>query len=80
MYQKCSLKKSKVTEEEFKEWQLKHEGDINFLGSSPAMEIEGATVLWKRSIEAHNMRYRWMVSDGDSKAHSSVEDIYDEVK
>ena len=26
------------------------------------------------------MRYRWMVSDGDSKAFSSVEDIYDGIK
>ena len=78
--QKCSLKKSKVTEEEFEEWLLEHECDINFLGSSPAIQTEGANVLWERSIETHNMRYRWMVSDGDSKAHSSVQDVYGEVK
>ncbi|CAH3034541.1 unnamed protein product [Pocillopora meandrina] len=29
--------------------------------SSPAMEAEGASVLWNRSIELHNMRYKWMV-------------------
>jgi hypothetical protein len=44
------------------------------------MESEGAVVLWGRSIETHNMRYKWMVSDGDSKAFSSVEDIYGDVK
>ena len=83
--QKCSLKKSKCkTDEEFEEWEVEHvfsgECDINFHGSSPAMEMEGAEILWKRSLERHNIRYRWMVSDGDSKAFSTVEDTYDEIK
>jgi hypothetical protein len=78
--QKCSIKRSKTTDEEFEEWFLQHECDINFVGSSPAMESEGAVTLWERSIETHNLRYRWMVSDGDSKAFNSVEDIYGEVK
>ena len=82
---KCSIKKSKCSsDEEFEEWLIEHQAsnrcDINFAGSSPAMEAEGAMVLWKRSIELHNLRYRWMVSDGDSKAHSAVEDIYGECK
>lgn len=77
--QKCSIKKSKITEEEF-EWLLEHECDINFVGSSPAMESEGAIIMWRRSIESHNLRYKWMVSDGDSKAFSSVEDMYGEIK
>lgn len=38
------------------------------------MEAEGAKVIWSRSVELHNSMYRWMVSDGDSKAHSTVED------
>lgn len=54
--------------------------DINFAGSSPAMESEGAVVLWNRSVERHNLRYKWMVSDGDSKAFNSVENIYGEIK
>ena len=61
----------------FEEWQAKRvflsEFDINFNGSSPAMEMEGAQTLWKRSLDLHNVRYRWMVSEGDSKAHSSDE-------
>jgi hypothetical protein len=32
------------------------------------MEAEAAQVIWNRSIEKHNMRYKFMVSDGDSKA------------
>ena len=54
--------------------------DINFAGSSPAMEAEGAVILCKRSIELHNIRYRWMISDGDSKAFSSVYDDCQVVK
>ena len=40
---------------------------VNYEGSSPAMEDEAAVVFWQRSIEKHKMRYRYMVSDGDSK-------------
>ena len=79
--QKCALKKAKgVNEEEFEEWLFEHECDINFAGSSPAMECEGAVVLWERSVERHNLRYRWMVSDGDSKAFNCVENVYGEIK
>lgn len=42
------------------------------------MEAEGAVVLRGRSIECHNLRYKWMVSDGDSKTFNSVEHIYGE--
>lgn len=78
---KCTLKKSQCqSDEEFEEWQIEHlasnECDINFNGSSPAMEAEGATVVWSRSVELHNIRYKWMVCDGDSKAFNSVENIY----
>ncbi|CAB4023071.1 Hypothetical predicted protein [Paramuricea clavata] len=44
------------------------------------MEAEGAKVLWSRSIELHKLRYRWMVSDGDIKAHSAVENTYTDCK
>ena len=84
--QKCSLKQSQCEgdDEQFQAWKREHlasgECDINFNGSSPAMEAEGASILWRRSIELHNMRYKWMVSDGDSKAFNTVENVYDECK
>lgn len=56
------------------------ECDINFNGSSPAMEAEGVSILLQRSIELHNICYKWMVSDGDSKAFNTVENVYDECK
>jgi len=84
--QKCSQKKAQLEgdEKKLEEWKVEHvnsgECDINFKGSSPAMEAEGAKTIWNRSIEKHNMRYKWMVSDGDSKAFNSVEDGYDNCK
>ena len=44
----------------------------NFEGSSGAMEVEGALKMWNRSIQKHNLRYSFMVSDGDSKAFKAV--------
>ena len=83
--QKCALKRSKCDDDdEFEQWRIEHEAlnncDINFDGSSPAMEAEGAKNVWNRSLSAHNQRYRWMTCDGDSKAFSSVEDTYPGVK
>ena len=52
-----------------------NECDINFTGSSPAMEAEGAKTVWNRSIEKHNIRYKWMVNDGDSKVFSAVKAV-----
>ncbi len=52
----------------------KQSGDckINYEGSSNAMKMRGALCLWHRSLEKHNFRYTAMISDGDSKAHTSV--------
>jgi hypothetical protein len=44
------------------------------------MEVEGAKILWSGSIQLHNMRYRWMISDGDSKPFNAIEDTYDGIK
>ena len=76
--QKCTLERGRCnSDEEFQEWRMEHiasnECDINFHGSSPGMETEGAKVLWNCSLERHNIRYKWMVSDGDSKAFNAVE-------
>jgi len=36
--------------------------------------------LWKRSVELHNIRYKWMVSDGDSKVLHTLENVYSDSK
>ena len=82
--QKCASKEAQCNgdEEQFDEWRREHvasgQCDINFTGSSPAMESEGAAIIWNRSVELHNLRYKWMVSDGDSKAFKTVENAYGE--
>ena len=84
--QKCVFRKSQFEgdDDSFYEKRREHlatgDCDINFDGSSPAMEAEGASIIWRRSIELHNLRYKWMVSDGDSKAFRTVENVYMETK
>ena len=53
--------------EEFLEWMAKHQDSCNsnYTGSSPAMEAEGASILWARSVEKHKLRYTVVISDGD---------------
>ena len=36
-----------------------------------------AVILWNRLVECHNLRYKWVVSDGDSKAFVSVQHVYE---
>lgn len=80
----CLQKTQCEGDEAFEEWRGEHvaskDCDINFTGSSPAVEAEGAAVLWNRSIDLHNIRYKWMVSDGDSKAFNTVENVYSDIK
>ena len=82
---KCAQKKSQCSStEEFEQWQIEHlaanECDVNFNGSPPAMEAEGAKIIWNRSVEKHNIRYNWMICDGDSKAFSAVKETYTNCK
>ena len=59
---KMSPQKKENAAIRLEEWLLEHEYGITFTGSSPVMEPEGAAVLWSRSIERHNLRYKWMVN------------------
>lgn len=49
--------------------------DINFDGSSPAMEAQGALTMFQRSIVKHKLRYTGLIADGDSKTHSLLLDM-----
>ena len=49
--QKCALKRSNCyDDDQFEQWRIEHEAlnncDINFEGSSPVMEAEGAKIVW----------------------------------
>ena len=56
--------------QEFLDWMVKHQGSCNsnFSGSSPAMEAEGVSILWGRSVEKNRLRYTTVISDGDAKS------------
>ena len=55
--------------QEFPDWMEKHQNSCNsnYTRSSPAMEAEGASILWGRSVEKNQLRYTVVISDGDAK-------------
>ena len=55
--------------QEFLDWMEKHQDSCNsnYTGSSPAMEAEGASILWGRSVEKNQLRYTVVLSDGNAK-------------
>ncbi|XP_028414795.1 uncharacterized protein LOC114537882 [Dendronephthya gigantea] len=59
-------------------WKADHKTNckINFEGSAPAMEPEGAVRIFKRSVDEKKLRYTEYFGDGDSKSHGVVQDIY----
>ncbi|KAK6182235.1 hypothetical protein SNE40_009963 [Patella caerulea] len=63
------------SEKEFDAWFVTHnskqECNINFNGTSNAMEVEAATVLWKRSMES-GFRNKILFSDEYSKSFDKL--------
>ncbi|CAN8016792.1 unnamed protein product, partial [Ixodes persulcatus] len=76
----CSMG-PKDGEARYQEWMQSHKEvcQKNFNGSSNAMEVEAAGVLFSRSKELHKMQYTTVLSDGDSKSflHVSKLNLYD---
>ena len=56
------------------EWEKDHKESckVNYSGTAPAMEVEGAKRIFGRSIEKRNLRYTEYYGDGDSKAYEAV--------
>ena len=69
--------KKKEKGEEFNKWKEKHSAvcQKNFNGSANAMEVECAEVNFKRSEERRGLIYNGMLSDGDSKANTHLNEI-----
>ena len=72
----CSSRRDTMTEEEFDLWYISHQEscEANHSGSSPSMELEGATEIFKRSAEKHGLRYTQVISDDDSKTITHLND------
>ena len=49
---------------------VKHQDSCNsnYTGSSPAMEMEGASIIWGRSVQKNQLRYTMVISDVDAKS------------
>ncbi|GFW51236.1 uncharacterized protein TNCV_3595181 [Trichonephila clavipes] len=65
-----------VDSAEFHIWQKGHadECDKNFDGTSGAMEMHAALIMWRRSISDCQMRFVSMLRDGDSKTFQFLSD------
>ena len=63
----------------FEEWKKIHQESckVNYSGTSPAMEVEGAKRMFERSIVKRNQRYTSYYGYGDSKAYEAVKSTYD---
>ena len=59
------------------EWKERHKFDCqkNHQGTSKSMEVVAAQSIWRRSM-ASNIKYKWMVCDGDSSSYNSIWNTY----
>ena len=55
------------TTEKYRTWKESHTAEckMNFTGSAGAMEPVGTVEMFQSSM-SHGLRYKWLVSDGDS--------------
>lgn len=62
---------------EFFFWYEGHKPECseNYVGSSNAMEVKAAEILWERSVKNCGMRYTSVLSDGDSKAYNHLQEL-----
>lgn len=62
-----------IASQEYAQWKQDHapECQANYHGSSPAMEVNAAEILWKRSEEC-GLRYTTLLSDGDAKTFNHL--------
>ncbi|XP_032228933.2 uncharacterized protein LOC116612384 [Nematostella vectensis] len=71
----CNIQSKKLSVEEFEQWAEDHECPGGYEGSSPSMETSCAKKVWNNSKDT-GLEYRFMVSDGDSKAFDEVRETY----
>ncbi|GFV32605.1 uncharacterized protein TNCV_576511 [Trichonephila clavipes] len=62
---------------EYSIWYKSHQEECseNYVGSSNAMEVKAAEILWKRSIKNYGMRYVSILSDGDAKTYQHLSSL-----
>ena len=79
----CGIKDNikNTNPEQYERWKASHVSvcGINYQGSAPGMECEGAKRIFDRSIERHGLRYTQLLGDGDSKSFATVKKTYENV-
>lgn len=75
----CDIHKAQLSTKGLERWFKFHKSECskNYTGTSKGMEAEGALRIFLRSL-GKGLRYRWLVSDGDSSAYDKVKKIYAE--
>ena len=72
----CKINEARLDKVTFEAWLEAHTCNKNHDGSSSSMEVAAAINIWERSKSYDGIRYRYMISDGDSKAYNSVRGTY----
>jgi len=68
----CQCWERKTNEPGYAAWFANHECENNHDRSSEAVESAGAVILFKRSVELHQLRYTSYIEDGGSSSYSDV--------
>ena len=63
----------------FNKLEDEHACNMNHTGSAPAMETEGAKLIFERSIQQNNICYTQYYGDGDTKSYIKVADTYKDI-
>jgi len=72
----CQCWERKTNEPGYAAWFANHECESNHDRSSGAMDSAGAVILFKRSVERHQLRYTSCIGGGDSSSYSDVVNSY----
>ena len=65
-----------TSSDEILDWWEGHQAscEVNYCGSSSAMESTGALAIWKRYVSKNKLKYTQIISDGDSKIFKLLSD------
>ena len=66
--------KAKLDDDSFNDWYQDHICEGSYKGSSPSMEMSVPSVCGGEVKT--NVRYKWMICDGDSKSYNAIWNVY----
>lgn len=59
---------------DYAHWKSQHSCQKNTSSKAGQMEVEAALILFQRSLSLHGLRYTTMLSDGDSRSYSAIDE------